>query len=82
MLPSTRNCTLATPIDEDALAVTETVPDTVAPDAGAVIETVGGGTALLTVTVTPALVAVLFDVSVATAVSVWLPLERVAVFNE
>jgi len=67
----------------DALALTVTVPDTVAPLAGAVIETVGDvGVELLTVTVTPALVPVLPAVSVATAASVCAPLLSVVVFSE
>ena len=60
------------------------VPETVAPPAGAVIETVGGVTsavALLTVTVTVAAVAVLPAASRATAVSVWLAFEAVVVFH-
>src|SRR5690242_19569430 len=41
-LPSSKNCTLATATSSVAFAVTVTVPKTVAPPAGAVIETVGG----------------------------------------
>ncbi len=58
---SSRNCTPTTPTLSEALAVTVTVPFTVAPLAGAVILTVGGvvsggggGGALFTVTVTGA----------------------------
>src|SRR5207244_11299480 len=40
--PSSSNCTPATPTSSDALAVTEVVPETVAPAAGAVSATVGG----------------------------------------
>ena len=40
--PSTLNCTPDTPTLSLALAVTYVVPDTVAPEAGDVIETVGG----------------------------------------
>ena len=40
--PSTENSTLATPTLSLALAVTETLPDTVAPAVGAVTDTVGG----------------------------------------
>ena len=40
--PSSLNCTLCTPTSSDALAVTDTMPDTVEPAAGAVTETVGG----------------------------------------
>jgi hypothetical protein len=42
LLPSSLNCTPATPTSSDALAVTVIVPETVAPSEGAVIETVGG----------------------------------------
>jgi hypothetical protein len=69
--PSSWNCTLATPMLLDALAVTTTVADTVAPFAGEVIETVGGvEVELLILTCTPALVAVFPEVSAATAVMV------------
>ena len=58
------------------------VPDTVAPLAGAVIATVGSVVStLLTVTVTPVAVVVLPAASRATAVSVWLPLVAVVVFQ-
>ena len=67
---------------ELAVALTVVVPETVALAAGAVIDTVGGGTVLLTVTLTPALVVLAFEVSLATAVSVWLPLLSVVVFQE
>ena len=40
--PSARNCTLATPTLSEALAETVIVPETVAPEVGAVICTVGG----------------------------------------
>jgi hypothetical protein len=62
-----------------ALAVTIAVPDTVAPPAGAVIDTTGGATALLTVTVSPALVVLTPAVSFAMAFSVCEPLELFAV---
>ena len=39
--PSRRNCTDVTPVSSVAFAVTVTVPDTDAPTAGEVIETVG-----------------------------------------
>src|SRR5258705_2297090 len=59
--PSSLNCTPTTPTLSEALAVTLVVPETVAPEAGAVILTVGGvvsggggGGALFTVTVTAA----------------------------
>src|SRR5215831_15566300 len=41
-LPSRRNCTLATATLSLAFAVTVREPETVAPPAGAVMETVGG----------------------------------------
>jgi hypothetical protein len=69
--PSSWNCTLATPTLSLAFAVTEIVPLTVAPLAGAVMDTVGGVVSevvLLTFTATPVLVAVFPEVSVATAV--------------
>src|SRR5262245_57218050 len=40
--PSNRNCTPATATLSEAEAVTATVPETVVPDCGAVIATVGG----------------------------------------
>src|SRR5688572_10754071 len=42
LAPSSRNCTPATPTLSEALAVTVTVPETVAPPAGLVTLTVGG----------------------------------------
>jgi len=67
-VPSTSNCTLAMLLLPDAVAVTVMVPDTVAPLAGEVIETVGGVLALLlTVTTTAVLVPVLPAASCATA---------------
>ena len=69
--PSNWNCTLATLTLSEAFAVMFTVPETVAPFAGAVIVTVGGvvsEVALFTVTVIVALVAELPDASVAVAV--------------
>ena len=69
---------------DDAVAVTVTVPLTVAPFAGAVIDTVGGGVVLVLLTVmdTPALVVWLPAVSLATAVSVCFALLKAVVFNE
>ena len=69
--PSTLNCTLCTPTVSDALAVTFVVPDTTAPFAGAVIETLGA--LLSTVTVTFAEVRVFPAVSRATALRVCEP---------
>jgi hypothetical protein len=70
----------------EALAVTVTVAETVAPLAGAVTLTVGGvvsdGGALETVTVATAEVAVLPAASQAWAVSVWVPLLTAVVFQE
>jgi hypothetical protein len=82
--PSTSNCTLATATLSVAVAVTVMVPDTVAPLLGEVMETVGAvvSFALFTVIDTPALVALLFELSVATAVSVWVPLASVVVFSD
>ena len=61
LVPSSRNCTPATPTSSEALAVTDTVPNTVWPLLGEVMLTVGGvvsggggGGALATVTVTGA----------------------------
>src|SRR5438034_7876440 len=72
LAPSTLNCTPTTPTLSLAVAETVTaVPDTVAPLAGAVIETVGGAVSgLFTVTVTAAEVVVLPAASRATAVKV------------
>jgi hypothetical protein len=69
----------------EAVAVTLTVPDTVAPFEGAVIETVGGVVSvvvLLTVTVTLALVVVFPAPSLAIARKECDPLLTVAVFQE
>ena len=52
LAPSSWNCTLATPTLSLAFAVTETVPLTVAPFAGAVIETVGGVVSVVLLTLT------------------------------
>jgi hypothetical protein len=84
LAPSTWNCTLATPTLSDAFAVTLTVPDAVAPFAGAVIDTVGGvpGGPLFTVTVTLALVAETPAVSFAIAVSVCAPLLALVVSQD
>jgi len=62
--------------------VTEIVPETVAPDEGDVIDTVTGWFVLFTVTETAVLVALLFDVSVATAVRLCAPFVSVVVFND
>src|SRR5205814_1792348 len=55
LVPSSSNCTPTTPTLSAALADTFTVPETVAPPAGAVIEIVGGVMSeapLVTVTLT------------------------------
>jgi hypothetical protein len=83
--PSSWNCTLATPMLSEAFAVTLTVPETVAPAAGALIETVGAvvsGVVLLTVTVTAALVVELPAPSFAITLSVCAPFVAEVVFHE
>jgi hypothetical protein len=75
LAPSSWNCTFATPTLSVALALTVTVPETVAPFVGPVMETVGGvvsgvGLELLTVTATPVLVAAFPAASFAIAYSV------------
>jgi hypothetical protein len=80
LAPSTRNCTPASPRSSAAVAVTCTSPVTVAPSAGAVIETVGG-TPLSTLTATCADVVAFPAASRATAVSWWVPLAAVRVFQ-
>jgi hypothetical protein len=79
LAPSTLNCTLV--VLEETLVETATVPETVAPDAGEVIEMLGAEV-LLTVMVTVALVAVWADELEATAAREWLPLVSVVVFRE
>src|SRR6185295_10825992 len=83
VVPSSLNCTPATPTSSDAVADTVTVvPDTVAPPAGADIVTIGGVVSLLlTVIATAALVVVLPAASRAIADSVWLPLAAVVEFH-
>jgi hypothetical protein len=58
-----------------AFAVAVVVPDTVAPLAGAVIDTTGAATAFFTFTVSPALIVLIPAASFATAFSVCEPLE-------
>jgi len=80
--PSNKNCTDAIPVPALALAVTEIVPETVAPAVGEVMDTVIGAVLVLfTVIDTPALVALLFAVSVAIAVSVCFPFATFVVSN-
>ncbi len=82
MAPSSLNCTLAIPAEPVAEAETVTaLPLTVAPFAGAVMETDGAVT-LLTVTEIPAAVPTLPAVSVATADRVWAPLDTAVVSHE
>src|SRR5262252_901948 len=73
-IPSPKNCTPTTPTLSEAFADTVTVPETVAPFAGAVMFTAGGvvsgGGPLLTVTVTAAEVFWLPAASRAVAVRV------------
>src|SRR5262249_25007083 len=87
--PSLKNCTPATPTLAEALADTVTVPDTVAPFAGAVtladggvVSGGGGGGALFTVTVTGLELNCRPSVAVATALSVCEPLAAPFVFQE
>src|SRR6266571_327993 len=80
--PSNRNCTPATPTLSEASALTLIVPDTVAPFAGAVIDTVGGVVSLNTVTVTELEVYWRPSRSLATAVKVCEPLLAAVVSHE
>src|SRR5207245_906799 len=82
LAPSSLNWTPATPTLSLALAVTVTVLDTVAPAAGAVIETDGGVRSFPTVTVISAEVVTLPAASRAMAVSVWVPLAVLTVFHD
>ena len=81
LLPSTLNCTLV--VFADTVVVTVTVPATVAPEAGAVMEIVGGvgGAVLFTVIESAALVVVCPAALLATAVIEWLALLRVVVLS-
>jgi hypothetical protein len=58
-----------------AFAVAVVVPDTVAPLAGAVIDTTGAATAFFTFTVSPALIVLVPAASFAMPFSVCEPLE-------
>src|SRR6266704_730312 len=80
--PSNRNWTPATPTLSEASALTLIVPDTVAPFAGAVIDTVGGVVSLNTVTVTELEVYWRPSRSLATAVKVCEPLLAAVVSHE
>src|SRR5262249_53950112 len=79
LTPSNWNCTPTTPLLSEAVAETVIVPSTVAPLAGAEMETVGGvGSGLFTVTVMEAVVE-LPAASRARALTVCDPLLAVAV---
>src|SRR5206468_1428599 len=83
LAPSTRNCTPATPTLSEAEALTVVDPDTVAPDAGAVMLTEGGVvSAFDTVTLTGDEVVRFPAASRAVAVRVCEPLATVVVFQE
>src|SRR5260221_10449981 len=83
LLPSTRNCTPATPTLSDAVALTVVVPDTVAPFAGELMLTLGAVVSVFdTVTVTADDVFRLPAASRAIAVSVCDPFPTVVVFQE
>jgi hypothetical protein len=74
---------LAIPLLSEAVAVTVIAPDNAVPASGEVIETVGWlGEELFTVIDSAALVPLLFEVSVATAVNVCLPLATIVVFRD
>ena len=84
--PSTKNWTPATPTLSEAEALIAIVPETVAPEAGDVMLTVGGvvsaGGAFDTVTVTAVDVLWFPAASRARAVRECEPLETVVVFQE
>ena len=83
LAPSNRNCTPVIASLAVAVATTVTVPETVAPGTGEVIDTVSGVVLVLfTVIGTAALVALFPEVSAATAVRLCLPFAKVAVFND
>src|SRR5207244_10696398 len=71
LAPSSLNCTPPTPTLSAAVAVTETVPATVLPAIGAVMETVGGVVSVVAVTLTAAEVARLPAASEARAPRAW-----------
>jgi len=83
--PSSWNWTPTTPTLSDALAETVIVPETVEPDVGLVMESVGGvvsAVELLTVTVTALDVVRFPAASRAMAVSVCEAFDAVVVFHE
>ena len=79
LFPSSLNCTPV--VFAETLVVTATVPETVAPEAGDVIEIVGG-VGLFTVTETAALVVVCAVELLATALIEWVALLSVVVSRE
>jgi hypothetical protein len=81
LTPSSWNWTPATPVLSKVVAATVVEPARVAPEAGEVMETLGGVVSLATVTVAAAEVARLPAASRATAVRVWAPLVAVVVFQ-
>ena len=81
LAPSSWNCTPTTPTLSEAVAETVTVPETVAPELGDVTLTVGAVVSE-TVTLMEADVEVLLAASRATALSVCVPMEAVAVFHD
>jgi len=83
LLPSTRNCTPATPTLSLAVALTVVVPDTVAPFAGELMLTVGAVVSVFDTVTEIADEVVRFPAaSRATAVNVCDPLLTVVVFQE
>src|SRR5207249_12302922 len=85
LFPSNLNCTPATPTLSEALADTVTVPETVDPLAGAVMDTVGGvvsAAVVLTVTLTGEEVLRFAAASRALAVGLWAAFDAVVVFDD
>ena len=80
LLPSTLNCTLV--VLEETLVKTVTVPETVAPARGDVMETVGAEEELLTLIATAALVVFCPDDPKAMPLSEWLPSDNFVVSSE
>src|SRR5689334_22810841 len=80
-VPSSLNCTPATPTLSAALATTVTVPETSAPATGELIETDGGVVSFSTLTVTAAEVVRLPAASRAIALMVCEPLVALFVFH-
>ena len=83
LAPSNKNCTPVMASLALAVAATVTVPETVAPATGEVIDTVSEVVLVLfTVIDTAALVALFPELSTATAVRLCLPFAKVVVFND